>query len=687
MILIALFVSQFSFCLSSLAVNLEYQSKSCLEDLAKVFTSDKSSDPSLDSKSGSVPSCQEYIAKVSTKDPLFDRVRVAVGSESTAETIQLRRQLMHQTRLYLNEQLALGSGNLSIKELNPTELERIAVLISRYATEGGNSGLALLKSICDADSPNDLEVRAGLRKTCLSIIDKNIQAVGKAEKSDHSEKAFSLWDGFRRWASTLPSVAEQSQSHENDEFLTLQSILENPEIMLELESEGDKIAPCTTQPARKLVKDFQDWKSFFLTKNTADLRNSDRIPVGPPLPSLSWMRNTKLARLIRKGFCPLNKAVQIKEDAAVKPKTYSFPYLHGRTDVEPPPLTDSEFGQNLRTKIQTLDPEVGPDGKLRPILLNAVWRPGNPREPSTRGPTVILFHGQGNTADNIEYLHTFYAERGINTLAITLRGYQGSGGDIIDGAELGMQLDGEAAVRFALQKLKIPKNLLFVHGHSLGGSTAAPTAKNFGLVSVADRTYSSAANVSKRIVDGISQGRGSRLRAPKFIADTAIKIAYAKNIRYPLPPGHFSGKEFLVSGNLNNLENFQQAEKPTFFIYGKLDKVSPPEDRDRFIAAKYPRQPSESQLDWEKRVEQYSGDNDLEPFIQKYVEKNKVIPQHQYLREGVPVTHEEAALDPDHSYYLVPADDGHCSEYRNPETVKKLERFLNRLGLLPIKKD
>ena len=443
-------------------------------------------------------------------------------------------------------------------------------LLLKYVEQGGSEGIRLFQKICQGKLPGVEGTAAQFqsRDLCLNLIyDQKPPKFGAKKKL--------LWENLDKWANHLNDLEQGLSIAEpaHDDFLEL-SHLADPEAKVQLE----RLGKCRRNSFEEIRKSANEW-------HKVELFPGDKIVL--PDSSKGFIQN-----LIRKGFAPLNKKKMPKE-AETRASQIGYHYLNHETSREPPIILPSDFEKRFRTKIQTLDREEGPDGKLKPILLNALWSPTEKYLNPSEQPTVIAFHGNGEISETNSAAIRTYSRYGINVLNVTMRGYPGSDGDAVRDGEMGMILDGEAAVRFALEKLKIPANKLFLHGFSLGAATAVHAAKNFKLDVVVDRGFETAAGVSSRI---------SRL--PSCLLKRATESSYPSGVQFALPKGHFSGEKLLTTDGLNTLEKMKNLEKESFVISGSDDRVSPPEIGMGLLKARYPQGLNESISDYENRLAQ-----------------------------------------------------------------------------------
>jgi len=111
------------------------------------------------------------------------------------------------------------------------------------------------------------------------------------------------------------------------------------------------------------------------------------------------------------------------------------------------------------------------------VKLSAWFVKANPN--STLCRTLIYFHGNaGNIGSRLPIIEILVKKLNTNVLILAYRGYGHSEGTP---SELGLQLDAEATLEYALSRDDIiNKDRIFVHGSSLGGAVAVQLAMNKG---------------------------------------------------------------------------------------------------------------------------------------------------------------------------------------------------------------
>jgi pimeloyl-ACP methyl ester carboxylesterase len=98
---------------------------------------------------------------------------------------------------------------------------------------------------------------------------------------------------------------------------------------------------------------------------------------------------------------------------------------------------------------------------------------------SSSKPTIVFFHGNaGNIGIRLPNAQQIYELLDCNVLMVEYRGYGDSLGDSRP-TEVGLKLDGEAAVKFIQEHPKVDPSKIILFGRSLGGAVAFHVAKKW----------------------------------------------------------------------------------------------------------------------------------------------------------------------------------------------------------------
>ncbi len=93
--------------------------------------------------------------------------------------------------------------------------------------------------------------------------------------------------------------------------------------------------------------------------------------------------------------------------------------------------------------------------------------------PKAEMPLIVYFHGNaGNLSDRYRKIGEFSAQ-GMGVLALSYRGYGGSGGNP---TEQGLYADARSALAYAMNEQKIPAEQIILYGESLGTGVAVQLA-------------------------------------------------------------------------------------------------------------------------------------------------------------------------------------------------------------------
>ncbi len=165
-----------------------------------------------------------------------------------------------------------------------------------------------------------------------------------------------------------------------------------------------------------------------------------------------------------------------------------------------------------------------PDGET----LHGLYSQGEPDKPA-----VLLFFGNGDRADNYEFLAQALAARGIGLLAISYRGYPGSTGSP---SEQGLLTDGIAAFDWLAPRIK---GGIVVLGRSLGTGVAVNTA-------------------AQRPVSGV------------ILISPYLSVLSVAEARYPFLP-----VRLLIKDPFRSDLKIAAVKQPKLFIHGRLDDSIP----------------------------------------------------------------------------------------------------------------
>lgn len=146
---------------------------------------------------------------------------------------------------------------------------------------------------------------------------------------------------------------------------------------------------------------------------------------------------------------------------------------------------------------------------------------------------MLLFFGNGDRADNYEFLAQALAARGIGLLAISYRGYPGSTGSP---SEQGLLTDGIAAFDWLIPRVK---GGIVVLGRSLGTGVAVNTA-------------------AQRPASGV------------VLISPYLSVLSVAEARYPFLP-----VALLIKDSFRSDLKIAAVKQPKLFIHGRLDDSIP----------------------------------------------------------------------------------------------------------------
>jgi alpha-beta hydrolase superfamily lysophospholipase len=168
-------------------------------------------------------------------------------------------------------------------------------------------------------------------------------------------------------------------------------------------------------------------------------------------------------------------------------------------------------------------------------------------------PTILLFHGNGETVSDYDDLARVYSQAGINLFAAEYREYGFSEGTA---GVFNMEKDALSVADFftSLMKKNYPKSQLFIMGRSLGGASAVRIAaeKGSGFKGlILESTFSDAVPVLEflRVKMGSKKDEiRSYFSAPSYLAKTHLPVLILHGTADSLiPVSHAKANyEFLV---------------------------------------------------------------------------------------------------------------------------------------------
>lgn len=195
-------------------------------------------------------------------------------------------------------------------------------------------------------------------------------------------------------------------------------------------------------------------------------------------------------------------------------------------------------------------------------MLAGWWLPAR----TERRRTVIYFHGNGATASDCAEWAESLTRGGSDVLLAEYRGYGASEGSP---SARGVELDGDAALRFVRDERGVPEREIVIHGQSLGGAVAAHVLAGVGANvagGILESTFSSLHDMA-RAMFGVALTRvvpdayalDSAARAPNIRtrilqihgdADEVIPFRLGESLHDALPAG---ARFVRVPGGTHNL--------------------------------------------------------------------------------------------------------------------------------------
>lgn len=170
--------------------------------------------------------------------------------------------------------------------------------------------------------------------------------------------------------------------------------------------------------------------------------------------------------------------------------------------------------------------------------------------------TVVYFHGNaasiwsGQVREKLQQ----YQRLGYRVIAVDYRGYGENGGSP---SEAGLVLDGEAAVRFAVDSLRVRPDSLVIHGMSLGSGVAAAVAvRHPPRLLVLDGAFTSLPDVAAELYRWVPVRAVMRNRFPTLarLDSIHVPILIVHAVNDEVIPFHF-GEQLAAS-----------TKSPTWFL-------------------------------------------------------------------------------------------------------------------------
>lgn len=208
------------------------------------------------------------------------------------------------------------------------------------------------------------------------------------------------------------------------------------------------------------------------------------------------------------------------------------------------------------------------------VRLDAVW--ATSRKAHQPICAAIIFHGNGQTLDDMVEWAAWHSKEGRHALLVTMRGYPGSEGDPNVSGEEGLYCDASAAAQFVLEK-GVPQHLVVAHGFSLGGALACACACHHGLGAlVLDHSFTSPAAVARHVVAGTW--------LPSWLAAGTMAGAWPKGCPVSIRPSQGAA---IQTDGLDACAKLRDYRGGLAVIYGDADEIMPATFAEELAAARY----------------------------------------------------------------------------------------------------
>jgi hypothetical protein len=190
-----------------------------------------------------------------------------------------------------------------------------------------------------------------------------------------------------------------------------------------------------------------------------------------------------------------------------------------------PKVTKADAAQNIPSDVSEVYIDTADNLRLQSFFISN----------SSSSGLVIYFHGNaGNICERIPELINL-SKTGVSVLGIGYRGYGKSTGKP---SERGIYLDGQAALKYAKEKLNYRKDKIFLCGRSLGSVVALEMARNNNYAGVI-------------LITPLTSGR---------------EILNAHN---------YGPISLLVGDVIENMKKIPDISSPVLIIHGDKDEVVP----------------------------------------------------------------------------------------------------------------
>ncbi len=156
-------------------------------------------------------------------------------------------------------------------------------------------------------------------------------------------------------------------------------------------------------------------------------------------------------------------------------------------------------------------------------------------------PTLLYFHGNGETANDYEDIAPLFVERGMNVFLATYRGYGWSSGTPSAAAMMKDSLKVYSAAVGAIQEMGL-KDTLFVMGRSIGSAAAIEVCSHFS----------------------------DSLRGLIVDSGFAQTLPLLESLGYDTSQSGLTEKD-----GFGNIEKIEEIKIPTLFLHGSQDLIIP----------------------------------------------------------------------------------------------------------------
>lgn len=195
--------------------------------------------------------------------------------------------------------------------------------------------------------------------------------------------------------------------------------------------------------------------------------------------------------------------------------------------------------------------------------LDAVWIPAHGVKTEK---TMLLFHGNAQTLDDLRFHAQFFLKEGFNVLLMTLGGYPGSS-HTVPTSELTAYKDVDAALHFLMDSLKIPPSQIIAYGFSLGAALAIYAGSLANIAVIADQPFTQLSEMSESLLQNYLPSLQQKF---KTVAKSLFKMTFPRHPRRLWWKKRVAHEAVLKDG-YNNAQKVKELKGPLLTIGASED--------------------------------------------------------------------------------------------------------------------